>query len=92
MRALAVTTSKRMSAPNVPTLERPVSPATAILECAVRAEGIAAAGDRPHGRSPPRWRRTAVQKQMANFGSAAVANTPAEFAKMLRETKLWATW
>ena len=27
----------------------------------------------------------AVQKQMANFGSVAVANTPAEFAKMLRE-------
>ena len=33
----------------------------------------------------------AVQKQMANFGSVAVANTPAEFAKMLRdETALWA--
>ena len=32
----------------------------------------------------------AVQKQMANFGSVAVANTPAEFAKMLREeTALW---
>ncbi len=32
----------------------------------------------------------AVQKQMANFGSVAVANTPAEFAKMLHdETPLW---
>ena len=32
----------------------------------------------------------AVQKQMANFGSVAVANTPAEFARSLREeTKLW---
>jgi hypothetical protein len=28
---------------------------------------------------------------MANFGSVAVANTPAEFARMLRdETTLWA--
>jgi tripartite-type tricarboxylate transporter receptor subunit TctC len=32
-----------------------------------------------------------VQKQMATFGSVAVANTPEEFAKMLREeTALWA--
>jgi tripartite-type tricarboxylate transporter receptor subunit TctC len=32
-----------------------------------------------------------VQKQMANFGSVAVANSPAEFAKQLRdETALWA--
>ena len=32
-----------------------------------------------------------VQKQMANFGSVAVANTPTEFGTMLREeTALWA--
>jgi hypothetical protein len=32
-----------------------------------------------------------VQKQMATFGSVAVANTPVEFGKMLRdETALWA--
>lgn len=36
-------------------------------------------------------RDPAVAKQMANFGSVAVANTPAEFAKMLRdETAQWA--
>jgi tripartite-type tricarboxylate transporter receptor subunit TctC len=34
---------------------------------------------------------TTVQKQMANFGSVAVANTPQEFARMLHEeTALWA--
>ena len=33
-----------------------------------------------------------VQKQMATFGSVAVANAPGEFAKMLREeTALWAS-
>jgi tripartite-type tricarboxylate transporter receptor subunit TctC len=32
-----------------------------------------------------------VQKQMATFGSVAVANAPEEFAQMLRdETALWA--
>ena len=32
-----------------------------------------------------------VQKRMADFGSIAVANTPAEFAQMLREeTDQWA--
>jgi tripartite-type tricarboxylate transporter receptor subunit TctC len=32
-----------------------------------------------------------IQKRMSDFGSIAVANTPAEFAQMLREeTDQWA--
>ena len=94
VRALAVTTSRRSpSAPNVPTLaEQGVSGYATESWNALFA---------PKGTPQPVIERMAqvaaemakdpaVQKQMANFGSVAVANTPAEFAKMLRdETALW---
>ena len=86
VKALAVTTSQRSpSAPSVPTL----------------AEQGVAGYHTPKGTPQPVIERMAqvaadmakdpaVQKQMANFGSVAVANTPAEFAKMLHdETALW---
>ena len=94
VRALAVTTSKRSpSAPNVPTLAEQgiagyhteswnalFAPKGTPREAIDRMAQIAA----EMAKDP------AVQKQMANFGSVAVANTPAEFAKMLREeTALW---
>jgi tripartite-type tricarboxylate transporter receptor subunit TctC len=94
VRALAVTTSKRSpAAPDVPTLaESGVAgyhteswnalfapkgtPQVAIDHMAQVAAEMA--------------KDPTVQKQMANFGSVAVANTPAEFGKMLREeTALW---
>ena len=92
--ALAVTTSKRSpSAPNVPTLaEQGIAGYHTESWNALFA---------PKGTPQPAIERMAqvaaemakdptVQKQMANFGSVAVANTPAEFAKMLRdETALW---
>ena len=94
VRALAVTTSKRSpSAPNVPTLAEQgiagyhteswnalFAPKGTPREAIDRMAQIAA----EMAKDP------AVQKQMANFGSVAAANTPAEFAKMLREeTALW---
>jgi tripartite-type tricarboxylate transporter receptor subunit TctC len=95
VRALAVTTSTRSpSAPNVPTLaEQGVAGYHTESWNALFA---------PKGTPQPIVERMAqiaaemakdptVQKQMANFGSVAVANTPAEFAKSLREeTALWA--
>lgn len=95
VRPLAVTTSKRSaSAPDVPTLaEQGVS--------GYHTEswnGILA----PKGTPQPIIDRLAkiaaamakdptVQKQMAKFGSDAVASTPQEFAQMLaRDTKMWA--
>ena len=94
VRALAVTTSKRSpAAPNVPTLaEQGIAGYHTESWNALFA---------PKGTPQPVIERMAqiaaemakdatVQKQMANFGSIAVANTPAEFAKMLREeTALW---
>jgi tripartite-type tricarboxylate transporter receptor subunit TctC len=95
VKPLAVTTTKRSpSAPNVPTLAEqgvagyhteswnalfaPKGTPQAVIE---RMAQIAA----ELARDPN------VQKQMGNFGSIAVANTPEEFAKMLREeTALWA--
>jgi tripartite-type tricarboxylate transporter receptor subunit TctC len=95
VRALAVTTSKRSpSAPDVPTL--------AELGLAGYNTESWNALFAPKGTPQPIVDRMAqlaaemakdptVQKQMANFGSVAVANTPAEFGKMLRdETTLWA--
>ena len=95
VKALAVTTAKRSpAAPNVPTLAEqgiagyhteswnalfaPKGTPQAIVD---RMALVAAA----MANDP------AVQRQMAGFGSIAVANKPDEFAKMLRdETALWA--
>jgi tripartite-type tricarboxylate transporter receptor subunit TctC len=95
LRALAVTTRERSpSAPNVPTLAE-----AGIAGYHTESWNALFA---PKGTSPAIIDRLAriaaelakdatVQKQMANFGSVAVANTPAEFARMLREeTALWA--
>jgi tripartite-type tricarboxylate transporter receptor subunit TctC len=95
VRALAVTTTKRSpSAPDVPTLaEQGIAGYHTESWNALFA---------PKGTPQPVIERMAqlaaemakdptVQRQMANFGSSAVANTPDEFAKMLREeTALWA--
>jgi tripartite-type tricarboxylate transporter receptor subunit TctC len=95
VRALAVTTRARSpSAPDVPTL----------MEAGVAGYHTESwnALFAPRGTPQPIIERMAqiaaeiakdatVQKQMANFGSVAVANTPEEFARMLREeTALWA--
>jgi tripartite-type tricarboxylate transporter receptor subunit TctC len=95
VRALAVTTSKRSpSAPNVPTLvESGVAGYhTESWNALMAPKGTPQpAIDRMAQIAAAMAKDEAVQKQMANFGSVAVANTPAEFGKMLRdETKLWA--
>jgi tripartite-type tricarboxylate transporter receptor subunit TctC len=95
VRPLAVTTSKRSpSAPNVPTLVE-----QGIANYHTESWNALFA---PKGTPQPIIDRLAqiaadmakdanVQRQMANFGSVAVANTPEEYARMLRdETKLWA--
>jgi len=94
VRALAVTTSRRSpAAPDVPTLAEAgvagyhteswnalMAPKGTPQPIVYRMAQIAA----DMAKDP------AVQKQMANFGSVAVANTPAEFGKQLRdETALW---
>jgi tripartite-type tricarboxylate transporter receptor subunit TctC len=95
VRALAVTTSTRSpAAPDVPTMiEQGVAGFHTESWNALLA---------PKGTPQPIIDRLAqiaaemakdptVQKQMENFGSVAVANTPAEFARQLREeTDLWA--
>jgi tripartite-type tricarboxylate transporter receptor subunit TctC len=94
VKALAVTTSTRSpSAPSVPTLAE-----QGIADYHTESWNALFA---PKGTPQPAIDRMAqvaaemakdpvVQKQMANFGSVAVANTPAAFAKMLRdETALW---
>ena len=95
VRALGVTTNKRStSAPQVPTLaEQGVAnfhteswnglfaPKGTPKEIVDRVAQIVA----------EMMKDPAVHKQMANFGSDAVSNTPAEFAAMLRrETDVWA--
>jgi tripartite-type tricarboxylate transporter receptor subunit TctC len=95
VRALAVTTSKRSpAAPNVPTL---VEAGVADYHTESWNALMAPKGtpqpviDRMAELAAAMAKEPAVQKQMASFGSVAVANTPAEFGKMLRdETKLWA--
>jgi tripartite-type tricarboxylate transporter receptor subunit TctC len=95
VRPLAVTTSKRSpSAPNVPTLVE-----QGIANYHTESWNALFA---PKGTPQPIIDRLAqiaadmakdanMQRQMANFGSVAVANTPEEYARMLRdETKLWA--
>lgn len=95
VRPLAVTTSKRSgSAPDVPTLAEQGVPGYHTESW----NGILA----PKGTPQPIIDRLAqiaaamakdpgVQKQMAKFGSDAVASTPQEFRQMLeRDTKMWA--
>jgi tripartite-type tricarboxylate transporter receptor subunit TctC len=95
VRALAVTTRERSpAAPNVPSLAE-----AGLAGYHTESWNALMA---PKGTPKPIIDRMAqiavtmatdatVQKQMANFGSVAVANTPAEFGKMLRdETTLWA--
>jgi len=96
IRPLAVTTRTRSpSAPDVPTL----------AEAGVAGYHTESwnALFAPRGTPPAVIERMAqiasemakdpdVQKRMATFGSVAVANTPGDFAKMLREeTTLWAS-
>jgi tripartite-type tricarboxylate transporter receptor subunit TctC len=95
VRALAVTTSKRSpSAPDVPTLaEQGVAGYhTESWNALFAPRGTPQAiVDRMAEIAAAMAKDATVQKQMANFGSQAVANTPAEFGKMLRdETALWA--
>jgi tripartite-type tricarboxylate transporter receptor subunit TctC len=94
VRALAVTTSKRSpSAPSVPTLQEAglagynTESWNALFAPKGTPQPII---DRMAQLAAELAKDATVQKQMANFGSVAVANTPAEFAKMLREeTALW---
>ena len=95
VRALAVTTSKRSpAAPDVPTLaEQGIAGYhTESWNALFAPKGTPqAAIDRMAQVAAEMAKDPTVQKQMANFGSVAVANTPAEFGKMLREeTALWA--
>jgi len=95
VRALAVTTSQRSpAAPNVPTLaEQGIAGYhTESWNALFAPKGTPqAAIDRMAQVAAEMAKDPIVQKQMANFGSVAVANTPAEFGKMLRdETALWA--
>src|SRR3954452_5769804 len=95
VRALAVTTAKRSpSAPNVPTLQEAgldgynTESWNALFAPKGTPQPIV---DRMAQLAAELAKDATVQKQMANFGSVAVANTPAAFAKMLRvETALWA--
>jgi tripartite-type tricarboxylate transporter receptor subunit TctC len=95
VRALAVTTRTRSpSAPNVPTLiEAGVAGYhTESWNALFAPKGTPQAiVDRMAQVAADMAKDPVVQKQMANFGSVAVANTPAAFARMLREeTALWA--
>jgi tripartite-type tricarboxylate transporter receptor subunit TctC len=95
VRALAVTTTKRSpSAPNVPTLaEQGIAGYhTESWNALFAPRGTPPAiVDRMAQVAADMAKDATVQKQMANFGSVAVANTPAEFGTMLREeTALWA--
>jgi tripartite-type tricarboxylate transporter receptor subunit TctC len=94
VRALAVTTTKRSpSAPNVPTLaEQGIAGYhTESWNALFAPKGTPQPViDRMAQVAAEMAKDPAVQKQMANFGSVAVSNTPAEFARMLREeTALW---
>jgi tripartite-type tricarboxylate transporter receptor subunit TctC len=95
VKALAVTTAKRSpAAPNVPTLaEQGIAGYhTESWNARFAPTGTPqAAIDRMAQVAAEMAKDPTVQQQMANFGSVAVANTPAEFGKMLREeTALWA--
>ena len=95
VRALAVTTSKRSpAAPNVPTLAEQGIPGyhTESWNALFAPKGTPQLVINRMAQIVAEMAKDAtVQKQMAHFGSVAVANTPEDFAKMLREeTALWA--
>jgi tripartite-type tricarboxylate transporter receptor subunit TctC len=95
VRPLAVTTSKRSpAAPDVPTLTEQglagyhTESWNALFAPKGTPQGVI---DRMAQVAADMAKDPSVQRQMANFGSVAVANTPAEFARTLREeTALWA--
>jgi tripartite-type tricarboxylate transporter receptor subunit TctC len=95
VKVLAVTTSTRSpSAPNVPTMQEAGVPNyhteswNALMAPKGTPQPII---ERMAQLAADMAKEPAVQKQMMNFGSVAVANTPAEFAKQIRdETALWA--
>jgi tripartite-type tricarboxylate transporter receptor subunit TctC len=95
VRALGVTTRERSpAAPNVPTLAEAGLPGyhteswNALMAPKGTPQPII---DRMAQIAAAMAKDATVQKQMATFGSVAVANTPMEFGKMLRdETALWA--
>ena len=95
VKALAVTTRTRSSAaPSIPTLAEQglAGYHTESWNALFAPKGTPQAIiDRMAQLAAAMAKDAAVQKQMASFGSDAVSNTPAEFAKMLRdETTLWA--
>jgi tripartite-type tricarboxylate transporter receptor subunit TctC len=95
VRPLAITTAKRSPhTPNVPTLvelglvEFPIESWNALLAPAGTPQPII---DRLAEVMAQMAKDATVQKRMADFGSIAVANSPKEFAAMLREeTEQWA--
>ncbi len=95
VKTLAVTTTRRSpSAPDVPTLAEQglAGYHTESWNALFAPKGTPqAVVDRMAQVAAEMAKDATVQKQMANFGSVAVANTPEAFAKMLRdETALWA--
>ena len=95
VRALAVTTSKRSSAaPKVPTLVEEGVPNfhTESWNGVFAPKGTPKEiVDRMAAAIAEMMKDPEVHRQMANFGSDAVSNTPAEYAAMLRrETDVWA--
>ena len=95
VRALAVTTSKRSSAaPKVPTLAEEGVPNfhTESWNGVFAPKGTPKEiVDRMAAAIAEMMKDPEVHRQMANFGSDAVSNTPAEYAAMLRrETDVWA--
>jgi tripartite-type tricarboxylate transporter receptor subunit TctC len=95
VKALAITTAKRSPhTPDIPTLvelglmDTPIESWNALFAPAGTPQPII---DRLSQLMAQMAKDPEVQKRMADFGSIAVANTPQEFAKMLREeTDQWA--
>jgi tripartite-type tricarboxylate transporter receptor subunit TctC len=95
VRALAVTTRKRSSAaPKIPTLEEEGVPNyhTESWNGLFAPKGTPKEiVDKMAQAVAEMMKDPEVHRQMANFGSDAVSNTPAEYAAMLRrETDVWA--
>jgi tripartite-type tricarboxylate transporter receptor subunit TctC len=95
VRPLAITTAKRSPlAPDVPTLKEqnlvdyPVESWNALFAPAGTPQPII---DRLAGVMAQMAKNESIQKSMSDIGSVAVANSPTEFAQMLREeTGQWA--
>jgi tripartite-type tricarboxylate transporter receptor subunit TctC len=95
VRGLAITTAQRSPhTPNIPTLvelrllDTPIESWNALFAPAGTPQPIV---DRLAQVMAQMAKDPEVQKRMADFGSIAVANSPQEFAKMLREeTDQWA--